>query len=143
MHHKISCMHLFFLTIFLLCHTGPSTCHSMSSLPLLMLAFKVACILLWSLVKTYLGNLIYPEMAEALLLDFGGGISVRAWTFLASGHTPYCEITLPKNGMLVHLKRHLSLLSFKFTCLYTRVVGMMFHHGLCPAHKSLQLKCHQ
>ena len=31
---------------------------------------------------------------------------------------PHLEITLPKNGTDVHLKHHLSLLSFKLMCLH-------------------------
>ena len=51
-------------------------------------------------------------------LDFGGGISLNACTFLGSRLTLCQLITLPKKEMLVHLKRHLSLFSFKFACLH-------------------------
>ena len=49
---------------------------------------------------------------------FGGSMSVSAFSFCGLGCTPCLEITLTKNGTDVHLKRHLSLLSFKFTCLH-------------------------
>ena len=42
-----------------------------------------------------------------------------ACTFLRSGLIHCQEIIWPKNGMLVHLKGQLSLLSLKFACLHT------------------------
>ena len=51
-------------------------------------------------------------------MDLGCGITVNACTSLGSGLIPYWEIVSPKKGMLVHLKRYLSLLSFKFTSLH-------------------------
>ena len=49
---------------------------------------------------------------------FGGGISVNALSFHGSGFAPYLGMTSPKNETDVHLKWHLSLFSFKFTCLH-------------------------
>ena len=57
-------------------------------------------------------------MTAVLLLDFGGGMSVNAWTFLASRLTPYWEITSPKKGFSVYLNRNSSLIHFRFACLH-------------------------
>ena len=43
---------------------------------------------------------------------------ICACTFLGSGLTPDFAVNSPKNGLLVHQKRHLYLLSFKFACLH-------------------------
>ena len=51
--------------------------------------------------------------------DFGRGMSASACTCLGSWFTPCWEITSPKKGMPVHLKRYLSLLAFKFVYLHT------------------------
>ena len=82
----------------------------------LMSVFTMVCTLLQSLVRTYFSNSVYPEMTNSFL-GFGGDISVSTCTFLGSRFTP-CQIISPRNGKLVHLKRHLSLLSFKFAYLH-------------------------
>ena len=51
-------------------------------------------------------------------LDICSGMSVNTHTILGSGPKPCCEIISAKRGMLFHLKRHLSLLSLKFTGLH-------------------------
>ena len=43
---------------------------------------------------------------------------ISTCTFLGSRLTPHCDITSPKNGMLVHWNRHLSFWSFKLACLH-------------------------
>ena len=88
----------------------------MSSHPSLTLVFTRAHTLLHSLVKTYLGRLVYLEM---IAVQSGSSMSVSACTFLGSGHMPCWQIISPKNRMLVQLKRHLSLLNFTFACLHT------------------------
>ena len=45
-------------------------------------------------------------------------MSINACTFLGSGLAPYWEIISLMKGMLLHLRRHLSLLSFRLTCLH-------------------------
>ena len=90
-----------------------------------MSVFTWAHIPLKSLVKTYFGNLVYTGMTAVLFLYFGGSISVSALAFLGSGLILCCEITLAKNGKLVHLETHLSLLNFKFACLHMQ--GTLFN----------------
>ena len=55
---------------------------------------------------------------------FSGGRSVSAWNLLGSGLTPCCDIILPIRVMVIHLKRHFSLLSFRFS--YLHVQGTFF-----------------
>ena len=52
------------------------------------------------------------------LFVFEGGISVSAFSFHGSACTPCLDMTSPKNWTNVHLIWHLSLLSFRFTCLH-------------------------
>ena len=47
-----------------------------------------------------------------------GGMAISTCTFVASGLTPDHDTISPKNGMLVHQKKHLSLLSFRLAYLH-------------------------
>ena len=79
----------------------------MPSQPSLMSVFTMVHRHQQLLVKTY----------SCSFLNFTGGLSVNACTFLGSGLTSCWEITLPKK-FLVHLHRYLFLLHFKFACLH-------------------------
>ena len=114
MHHKI---HIWNFLDYLLCSAIQVLVHSVPCPISLHTSF---CTVLQSLVKTYIGSLVYPEMtAVPSFLDVGGSMSVSACTFLQSGLMPCQEIILPKNGILVHLKKTLIFASFKFSCLHT------------------------
>ena len=56
-------------------------------------------------LKTYFGNLIYPETTAALL-GFCWWYLFNAWSFLRCGLTLCFEFTSPKIGMQVYLRRH-------------------------------------
>ena len=103
----------------MLCYTDLGTSNSVSSLPSLMFVFTVAHILLQSLVKTYLDN-FHPGMPRVLFWILVVEYLEMCELFKDLGSHPFCESKSPKKGMLVHLKRHLSLLSFMFACLHTQ-----------------------
>ena len=44
---------------------------------------------------------------------FDGGMSAITFNFLRSGPIPSYKMTYPKEGMLVHLQKHLSLVEFE------------------------------
>ena len=126
-------IHASFLLIFFTFYIGPGTSCLIFSQPSLMSVFTRVDLPLQSLVKMYLGSLVYPEMTAGLLR-----ISVMTWpvsaeTFLDPGLC-IAETLLCQNGMLVHLKRHLSFLCFRFTCLHTLRTLFLFHHSLCSAY---------
>ena len=63
------------------------------------------------------------QQTTALFLGLCGGISSNACSFLWSRLIPCWRISSPKKGMLVHLTRHLSLLSFRFACLHILITS--------------------
>ena len=138
--HKISCMPLSSL-LSLLCHTGPGTPCSMPSQPSPMLAFTRICMLLQSLVKTYSGSLVYPEMTLISSWFLVMVYPVNACTFLGSGLTPCLEIISPKskNGMQVYLKRQLLVEVSSLPACISEGPRLKLHYGFCLAHWNLQL----
>ena len=89
----------------------------MSSLIWPMSASVVAHISLQSLVSTYLDSLIYPEIIVTTFCILGYHIC-KCLDFFRSRLMPCHEITPPKKGILICLKRPLPLFSFKFASLY-------------------------
>ena len=56
-------------------------------------------------------------MLGATFVGLGGGISMSAFSFCGSGFAPCWDTISPKSGTDVHLKWHLFLFSFRYTCL--------------------------
>ena len=63
-------------------------------------------------------QLIIPKKACSSFLLFGASMSVSVLIFWGSEWTPSLNITIPKKGIDVHLKWHLTLFSFKLTSLH-------------------------
>ena len=57
-----------------------------------------------------------PRNDYSSFFIFSDGMSVTAWILFVSGLTPSYDIIFPKKRMLIHLNRHLFLLSFRFAC---------------------------
>ena len=110
----LSCLYLLYCIVQILLHPIPCP------VCLYSVSFVVAHMPLQLLVRSCLGNLLYLGMTAVLFSVFVGGMSESTLTSLESRLTPCHEIILPKNRILVHLKRHLSLLSFTFACLHTQ-----------------------
>ena len=113
-------MYLCWLSSLLYC-TDPGTSHSMSSLPLLMSVFVVACIPPQMLVKTYIGSFLY---SGTTVVPFWSSVVACLWAlelFSSLGLHLVMKLFLLKTGMLVHLKRNCSLLSFIFVCLNIKI----------------------
>ena len=83
-----------------------------------MSACLEACTSLMFLVSIFSGNSLCPRNDCSTFLDFGGGISVRGYSFHRSDCTSYHEMISPKRT-LVLLKWQLSLLSFRFSFLHS------------------------
>ena len=91
--------------------------YSMTIQPLSMWVFLVVHTPLQLPEITCLSNWLYLGMT-ATLLYLGRGMSTNTFNFLGSGVIQSYLMMTPKKGILVHLKWHLSLSSFRLTFLH-------------------------
>ena len=125
---------------FLHYHTSSNMYCSRFTHILMMSALLKGHLLLWVMVKTFLGVHYAWKWLQFFFIICG--ISIKTCSFLRSGCTPSLDISSPVNSILVHLKWHLHVCSFKYSQQHTCIISWGFCHDLFHQHHTLQLKCH-
>ena len=132
-------MHASFWLLSLPYYTDLSMSCSMSSISLLMSASAVAHMPVQLLVRTYLGNLIYPGMTA---------FPFCLWCWYVCKHLSFSWVwahTLSSNYLLKERNASkprwtFSLLSFRFTCMHTHSSFFNISSWLLPCSSKSAIK---